>query len=119
MKQISTARKWHKVGGVLLLTWAFAMAGPVKGQTGNATNGQKIFLEKCKKCHGEDGSGNTNFGKSLRAADLRSAEVQKKSDADFYLQIDKGKKNMPPFGASLDKNQISDVIAYVRQLGKK
>jgi mono/diheme cytochrome c family protein len=119
MERVSIVRKWHKVGGVLLLAFAYAIANPAKAQTGNSANGQKIFLEKCKKCHAEDGSGNTNFGKALRAADLRSAEVQKKTDADFYLQIDKGKKNMPPFGASLDKTQINDVIAYVREIGKK
>jgi mono/diheme cytochrome c family protein len=119
MERISMMRKWHKVGEALLVAFAFAVASPAKAQPGDSVNGQKIFLEKCKKCHGEDGSGNTNFGKSLRAADLRSADVQKKSDADFYLQIDKGKKNMPPFGATLDKAQINDVIAYVRQLGKK
>jgi mono/diheme cytochrome c family protein len=119
MERVSIVRKWHKVGGILFLAFAYAIANPAKAQTGNAANGQKIFLEKCKKCHAEDGSGNTNFGKALRAADLRSAEVQKKTDADFYLQIDKGKKNMPPFGASLDKTQINDVIAYVREIGKK
>ena len=119
MERVSMVRKSHKVGGVLLIAVAFATANSVLAQPGDPVNGQKIFLEKCKKCHGEDGSGSTNFGKSLRAADLRSADVQKKTDADFYLQIDKGKKNMPPFGASLDKTQINDVIAYVRQLGKK
>ncbi len=119
MERVSIVGKWHKVGGALLLAFTFAITNPAKAQTGNAADGQKIFLEKCKKCHGEDGSGNTNFGKSLRAADLRSADVQKKTDADFYLQIDKGKKNMPPFGASLDKTQINDVIAYIRQFGKK
>jgi mono/diheme cytochrome c family protein len=119
MKRVSIVRNWHAIGGVLLLAFAVAAANPAKAQMGNATNGQKIFLDKCKKCHGEDGSGNTNFGKSLRAADLRSADVQKKTDADFYLQIDKGKKNMPPFGTSLDKTQINDLIAYVRVLGKK
>jgi mono/diheme cytochrome c family protein len=119
MERVSIVRKWHRVAGALLLAFTFAIANPSKAQPGDPVNGQKIFLEKCKKCHGEDGSGNTNFGKSLRAADLRSADVQKKTDADFYLQIDKGKKNMPPFGASLDKTQINDVIAYVRQFGKK
>ncbi|MGB7436877.1 MAG: c-type cytochrome [Candidatus Acidiferrum sp.] len=119
MNRSSNARKWRHVGEILLLVLAFGVAYPAKAQTGNAANGQKIFVEKCKKCHGEDGSGNTNFGKALRAADLRSPDVQKKTDADFYVQIDKGKKNMPPFGASLDKTQINDVIAYVREFGKK
>ena len=119
MERVSIVRKWHKVGVALLLAFTFAIANPAKAQTGSAANGQKIFQEKCEKCHGKDGSGNTSFGKALRAADLRSTDVQKKTDADFYTQIDKGKKNMPPFGASLDKTQINDVIAYVRELGKK
>jgi mono/diheme cytochrome c family protein len=119
MERVSKVRNSHKVVGVLLLGFAFAITNPATAQTGSAAIGQKVFHEKCEKCHGKDGSGNTSFGKALRAADLRSADVQKRTDADFYTQIDKGKKNMPPFGASLDKTQINDVIAYVREFGKK
>ncbi len=119
MQRISIVRKWHKVGFVLLLTFPFAIANPAMAQTGNAANGQKLFHEKCERCHGKDGSGDTSQGRAFNAADLRSADVQKKTDADFYTQIEKGKKAMPPFGASLDKNQINDLIAYVRQFGKK
>lgn len=86
---------------------------------GNSEEGQKLFQEKCVRCHNDDGSGNTVIGKALGAADLRSTDVQKKSDADFYAQIDKGKGNMPPFGTGLDKAQISALVAYVRELGKK
>lgn len=84
---------------------------------GNAESGKKVFSAKCATCHGQDGSGNTSVGKSLKAADLRSADVQKKSDADFYTQVEKGKGKMPPFGLALNKTQIDDVVAYVRQLG--
>jgi mono/diheme cytochrome c family protein len=118
MKRFSIVT-WHKVGVIQLLVFLFAIASPSKAQTGSTGNGQKIFQEKCAKCHGKDGSGGTSYGKAVGAADLRSADVQKKSDADFYNQIQYGKKSMPPFGAILDKTQISDVIAYVRQLGKK
>jgi cytochrome c6 len=96
-----------------------AVATPVMAQKGNAAEGAKTFADKCEKCHDKDGSGGTAFGKALKAADLRSADVQKKTDADFYTQIDKGKGNMPPFGGSLDKSQIEDLIAYVRQFGNK
>jgi cytochrome c6 len=95
-----------------------AVANPAMAQKGNAAEGAKIFADKCEKCHDKDGSGGTVFGKALKAADLRSADVQKKTDADFYTQIDKGKGNMPPFGGSLDKSQIDDLVAYVRQFGK-
>lgn len=119
MQRNSIVRKWHKVGFVLLVAFPFVIANPAKAQTGNTANGQKVFQEKCAKCHGKDGSGSTSYGKALGAADLRSADAQKKTDADFYTQIEKGKKNMPPFGTSLDKTQINDVIAYVREIGKK
>jgi len=116
---ISLGKEWHKVSGVLLLALLSVMTNPASAQTGNATNGQKLFHEKCERCHGKDGSGNTSQGRAFNAADLSSSDVQKKTDADFYRQIEKGKDAMPPFGASLDKNQISDLIAYVRQFGKK
>lgn len=90
---------------------------PAFAATGNADSGKKIFSAKCATCHGQDGSGNTSVGKSLKAADLRSADVQKKTDADFYTQVEKGKGKMPPFGIALNKAQIDDVVAYVRQLG--
>jgi len=119
MERVSIVRKWQKVGMALLLVFPFAMTHPTQAQAGNPASGQKIFQDKCAKCHGKDGSGNTSYGKALGAADLRSADVQKKTDADFYTQIDKGKKSMPPFGAILDQTQINDVIAYVRQFAKK
>ncbi len=112
--------KIQQVGlSVLVSLLIIAVAWPVLGQTGKPEEGQKIFADKCVRCHAEDGSGSTAVGKALGAADLRSAEVQKKSDADFYTQIDKGKGNMPPFGSSLDKSQIDNLVAYVRRIGKK
>lgn len=110
----------HKSGlGLVLLVLMLLAAWPSQAQSGKASEGLKIFADKCVRCHGDNGSGNTVVGKALGAADLRSADVQKKSDAIFYAQIDKGKGNMPPFGSSLDKAQINDLIAYVRDLGKK
>jgi cytochrome c6 len=119
MERVLIARKWYQVGVVLILAFPLALASPAKAQTGSLANGQKAFQQRCEKCHGKDGSGNTSVGKALKAADLRSAVVQQKTDADFYTQIDKGKANMPPFGAVLDKTQINDLIAYVREFGKK
>ena len=95
-----------------------AVASSAVAQAGNADDGKKIFSTKCVTCHGQDGSGNTSVGKSLKAADLRSPDVQKKADADFYAQVENGKGKMPPFGKALNKNQIDDLVAYVRQLGK-
>jgi cytochrome c6 len=118
MKKAMKVSGTNWFGSPFLLGIILAVAAPAKAQKGNAANGEKLFADKCVKCHDKDGSGGTPFGKAMKAADLRSADVQKKSDADFYTQIDKGKGNMPPFGGKLDKSQIEDLIAYVRQLGK-
>ncbi|HKS82802.1 MAG TPA: cytochrome c [Candidatus Acidoferrales bacterium] len=118
MKKAMNLRGRSWAGAFFLAVLVLMVAGPAKAQKGNAANGQKLFEDKCIKCHDKDGSAGTAFGKALKAADLRSADVQKKTDADFYAQIDKGKGNMPPFGNGLDKSQIEDLIAFVRQLGK-
>ncbi len=105
----------------LLVAWSFAVAWQVVAQTakpGNASEGQKVFEDKCVRCHGDDGSGNTVLGKPLGAMDLRSAPVQTLTDAQIYTQINKGKANMPPFGGALNPTQINDLIAYVRKFGK-
>jgi quinoprotein glucose dehydrogenase len=102
------------IAGVLV-----AVALPALAETGNADEGKKIFTTKCVTCHGPDGSGSTPVGKSLKAADLRSTDVQKKSDTDFYTQVDQGKGKMPGFGRVLNKEQINNVVAYVRQIGGK
>jgi mono/diheme cytochrome c family protein len=118
MEQASKSKSKHRINRLFLLALLFSIATPVMAQKGNVANGKELFADKCEKCHDKDGSGGTIIGKALKAADLRSADVQKKSDADFYAQIDKGKGNMPPFGGALDKVQINDLIAYVRQLGR-
>ena len=43
-----------------------------------AEEGGKVFAAKCAVCHGADGA-----GKLKGTPDLRSAEVQKKSDAEL------------------------------------
>jgi mono/diheme cytochrome c family protein len=114
MLMIKTITVWLGI----LVGLMIGVTSPALPQAGNAAEGKKIFSAKCATCHGPDGSGNTSVGKSLKAADLRSADVQKKTDADFYTQVDRGKGKMPPFGRVLNKTQIDDVVAYVREIGK-
>jgi mono/diheme cytochrome c family protein len=109
-----------KVGTIALLPLLlFAFPHSAAAQAGNAADGQKLFETNCAKCHGPDGSGNTAIGKAVGAKDLRSAEAKKLTDAEIYTQIDQGKGNMPPFGDSLGKAKVNDLVAYVRELGKK
>ncbi len=59
------------------------------------------------------------MGKSLQSADLRSPEVQKKSDADLTESISEGKGNMPSFKTMLSADEIHAVLGYVRTLAGK
>jgi mono/diheme cytochrome c family protein len=84
-----------------------------------AQDGAAIFKSKCAMCHGPDGSGKTAMGEKLNIRDLRSAEVQKQTDAELSQIVTKGKNKMPPYDGKLTKEQIDQLVAYVRDLGKK
>ena len=84
-----------------------------------AGEGAGTYKAKCVACHGADGSGNTTAGKSLKARDLRSAEVQKQSDDQLFNLIAKGKGKMPGYEKTLGAEKCKELVAYVRHLGGK
>ena len=92
-----------------------AVATPAVGQ--DAPNGATVFKSKCITCHGADGSG-TAVGKSLKVADLRSDEVQKKPDAEFIRPFPMERQH-----AGLQRQyhgrEIQAAITYVRTLAPK
>ena len=77
-------------------------------------DGTAIYKTKCTPCHGADGSGQTPLGKNLKVRDLRSAEVQKLSDADITKVLSAGKGKMPP--SKLAADDIKSVVAHIRTL---
>jgi cytochrome c6 len=87
----------------------------VRGQGESA----KVFKTNCVLCHAANGSGDSPAGKAMSAKDLRSAEVQKQSDADLATTITKGRGKMPAFGQKLAPDVITSLVAYIRQLPKK
>ena len=80
--------------------------------------GEAIFKAKCAMCHGPDASGKTVMGEKLQVPDLRSDQIQKKSDAELRDAITKGKGKMPAYEGKLTKEQIDKVVAYIRALPK-
>ena len=81
-----------------------------------AADGAAIFKTKCSACHGPDGSGQTPVGKNLKLQDLRSAEVQKLTDAEITKVLTEGKGKMPK--ANLSADDMKAVIGFVRSLKK-
>jgi len=95
-----------------------AVALVLSATTFAADSGADVFKAKCAGCHGAEGKGDTGMGKSLKLKDLGSEDVQKMSDADLTGIIEKGKKPMPAYEGKLTKDQITDVVKYIRSLKK-
>lgn len=81
--------------------------------------GETLFKTKCAACHGPDGKGEVTMGKKLGAHDLNSAEVQKQTDAQLTEVVTKGKNKMPAYDGKLSKEQIAQLVTYIREIGKK
>ncbi len=80
---------------------------------------ETIFKAKCAPCHGADGKSETTMGKTLKIPAFGSPAVQSQSDAQLVEVVTKGKNKMPAYEGKLTKEQITALVAYVRELGKK
>ena len=76
------------------------------------------FKAKCAMCHGATGAGDTVIGKNMKLRDLGSADAQKQSDDELTTIIAKGKGKMSSFENKLSKEQITDVVKFIRSLKK-
>jgi mono/diheme cytochrome c family protein len=105
---------------IIFLQAVLPVSAPV-GKTLSASENEAAsnFKLRCSSCHGVNGNGDTSLGRTLKAADLRSAEVQKQSDEQLTQIIADGRKNMPSFGNSLTQDQIRALVAYIRKLAGK
>ena len=80
-----------------------------------AKEAKKLFKQKCSKCHGANGAGETTFGQIVGAADFTDSEWQKRVDDERLVNsITYGRGQMPPFGKKLTREQITFLLAYVR-----
>ena len=99
------------------------------GLRGNPSAGAHIVMMKCAGCHGQDGS-----GKGIQLEELNvkqppipwndATAMSALSDQEIAGKISSSdrQKNpdavMPSFGGQLSAQQIDDVVAYIRMLGK-
>lgn len=108
----------------VLITLLAALVMPVAvfaaPQKGNAKKGHEVFEAHCQMCHGKTGKGNPAIGRMfhVKMPDLGSKAIQKLSDAQIRHTIEHGKLKMPPV-QGISSSEITNVIAFVRTLGKK
>ena len=100
---------------VFLVVFVFAVMSPTFLL---AESGADLYKAKCAMCHGAGGAGDTAMGKTLKLRPLGSAEVQAQSDADLNKIVTDGKGKMPKYDGKLTKDQINDLVKFIRTLKK-
>ena len=80
----------------------YRLKNPYPPTAENLREGEEHFADHCAICHGNDGGGDTLFGKGLypKPPDMRTAGTQNKSDGELYYTIVNGVRlsGMPAFG---------------------
>jgi len=78
------------------------------------------FSYHCSECHGNDGVGQTVFGRGLypKPPDLRAAQTQNKSDGELYYTIENGVRlsGMPAFHGTHTVPQTWRLVLFIRHL---
>ena len=85
-----------------------------------AESGAETYRAHCSACHGAKGAGDTMIGRNLKLRVLGSDDVQKRSDDELFTIISKGmeRNRMPAFDRRLSKDQIRELVEYIRSLKK-
>jgi mono/diheme cytochrome c family protein len=93
----------------------------------SAEHGRQLFTATCTGCHGAQGQGVPHLGKDLQTSQFLGG-LNDTQLADFITQgrpvtdpLNTTHVPMPPKGGNpaLSSQDISDIIAYVRQLQKE
>ncbi len=86
-------------------------------QPAPAERGRDVFLANCARCHGPDARGTHPPGFTVAPRDLTDPALQARLDDKAIREtIRYGKGQMPPFGAALSDNEVTDLTAYIRTL---
>src|ERR1700740_1569765 len=98
----------------VLGVFVFLAASPAaRSQTTDSPDAATTIKRQCSTCHSADAAG-TALGTRLHAPDLRSKEVQDKTNTALAQVISAGKNNMPSFKNRLDDQQIQKLVEYIR-----
>jgi mono/diheme cytochrome c family protein len=119
---------WIETQGALFLrSWMTpprykTLLNPVAASPEVIKAGRDHFADHCASCHGNDGSGNTDIGRSLypRAPDMRQARTQNLSDGEIFYIIENGVRltGMPGWSTGTPEGETSSwqLVHFIRHL---
>ena len=92
--------------------------------TVKAADVKENYAANCKKCHGDDGKGDTKMGKKSGCKDYTDATVQAAMKDDHaFKSLKEGMKDgdkelMKPFGDKLSDDEIKALVSHMRSFKK-
>jgi len=115
----TVARRFLLISGFgLTLGLIYASTGFAAG---DPERGKHVYEKHCLLCHGQEGRGDGPQGKLMNppAADFHAPDIRKKSNTKLLKTIKGGHPGtaMTGFEYELDKQQLNDVLSYIRKLG--
>ena len=109
---------WRGVALAMFLTWATPLAALAQSSDGSfmssrrfmQRDGEVIYRTVCQSCHMAAAEGAVGAGAYPALAD----DPKLAAAGYSVLVVVNGSKDMPPFGALLDDEQVAAVVNYVR-----
>ena len=96
-------------------------ANPVKPTLESLAKGKKFYHMDCAMCHGDKGDGKGDLASDMKGiTDFTNPESLKgRSDGDLFYITRQGKGEMPPEGDRAKKDDVWNMVNYIRSFAKK
>lgn len=118
----SAAEAWiaRRARGLVIPSSAKTTPNPVPPGRESLRAGRAHFADHCAICHGNDGRGRTEIGRSLypRAPDMTAAATQALTDGELFWIIENGIRftGMPAWGRAGLSEASWQLVQFVRHL---
>jgi len=88
---------------------------PFAGNTQSTQKGKDLYYIHCHSCHKDPGKNNV-LPLQPPPIDIASVKMQSNTDGEIFFKVSEGKGQMPRFNKTLSKNEIWELVAFIRSL---